>query len=135
MFFNDCTKDGNTTCVTVLHNGELYKGYSHCHPDDRFNGVRGGRIAEARATINALKAERRAKIAECEACRAFVNSVTSHKDFDTTSPEAKFMYHQLNMRYKAVNKITDEINSLLLSIEVMKKGIDKVNKFIENKEK
>ena len=98
--------------------GKLFKGEARVHPEDmdKVSEIVGGRYAETRATIAALKYERKIVKEKCEECRKFVRACEQYKKFDKGSPTARVIYRQLNRRIKRVNDITDEINSLYKSM-------------------
>ena len=103
--------------VEIEHMGKPFTDYAYCHPDDEWSEFTGCRIAETRATIQALKYERTIKIKKCEECRKFVKAVEQYKNFDKTSSTAKAMYRQLNRRIKEVNDLTDLINNIELNLK------------------
>ena len=108
-----------TTRVVVEHLGKEFEGFAYLHPDDmdRASEYVGGDIAETRATIKALKYERKLLKEKCEECRKFVKACNGYKNFDKDSPTAKVVFRQLNRRIKEVNDLTDEINELYKSID------------------
>ena len=125
----------NTTSVCVEHMGKVFEGVAKVHPDDvdLISDFTGGRYAETRATVKALKYERKIAREKCEECRKLVNACRQYKDFDPTSPTAKAMFRQLNMRIKKVDALTEEISMLLLSIETDKLYREKTLKAIRDR--
>ena len=111
--------DGGVTTVVMEHMGKEFSGKAKTHPDDMENmsEIMGGKIAEARATIKALKYERQIEKEKCEECRKFLKACQGYKNFDKESPTARAMFRQLNQRIKAVNRITDQINTIYKGIE------------------
>lgn len=137
MYFLDSYRYGENseTCeVVIQHRGKRYTGCSRRHPDDQDRPLLAGRLAEMRAEIAALKEERNAKKAECEAVRKYLTACQQTKEFDKNSDMAKIMFHQFNLRVKEVNALTDAINQRLLAIRAAIKAIDKVEKFIDKKD-
>lgn len=116
MKFKFCHVNPKTlnTTVCINHLGKNFYGEARLHPDDRenYSEITGGRYAEMKAEIKALKFERRLKKEKCEECRKFVRACEQYKIFDKSSPTAKAMYTQLGKRIKEVNTITDRINSI-----------------------
>lgn len=108
----------NKSWVIIQHMGRLFRGEARLHPDDidKKSEIVGGRYAEARATIAALKYERKLAKEKCEECRKFVRVCEQYKNFDKESPTAKAIYRQLNRRIKKVNDLANQINSLYISI-------------------
>ena len=86
-----------------------------------------------KATIKALKYERKLEKEKAEACRIFVKDCANYKDFDKESRMAKIMYKQLNVRIKKVNKLTDQINQLYKDLQQVIWGRDITLKAIERK--
>jgi hypothetical protein len=111
-------KDTKRSWVVMQHMGKLFKGEARVHPEDmdKVSEIVGGRYAETRATIAALKYERKIVKEKCEECRKFVRACEQYKKFDKDSPTARVIYRQLNRRIKRVNDIADEINSLYKSM-------------------
>ena len=103
------------SCVTMQHLGKKFTDFATVHPDDKENAssYAGCEYAEIRATIRALKYER--KIAKQKADEAidFMKSCTGYAKFDKNSDTAKVMYRQMNQRIKRVNDLTDMINELM----------------------
>lgn len=115
---NSYYEEGISTCV-VEHKKKYYRGISRVHPED-IGGASmlfGGRLAEKRAQIEALKNDLKIERALCDECRNFVKACTGHKNFDKESPTAKAVFRQLNIRIKKVNEIVDQINQIQQSIE------------------
>lgn len=128
-------KNSEETRVIIEHKGRYFFGYTKLHPEDRSNPseIFGGFIAELRATIKALKYERKLEKEKCEACRIFIKDCANYKNFDKNSEMAKIMYKQLNVRIKKVNKITNRINALYKDIQKMIWNRDVTLKAIERK--
>ena len=114
MKFLDCVELSDVTSVYIEHMGRTFEGISRLHPDDvdKKSSLIGGKYAEIRATIAALRYERKIAKEECEAIRKFVKMCEQYKGFDKESSTAKSVYRQLNKRIKKVNDLTDEINEL-----------------------
>lgn len=121
MKFIKCEYQGNVTIVTIEHLGLTFKGKARCIDEDmlHFSKIRGGEIAEERATIKALKYEREIEKRKCEEIRKFVKACRCYKNWENDSKTAKVIYRQLNRRIAKVNKITDEINYRLETISRM----------------
>lgn len=112
---SDCGK----SFVEIQHLGVKFFGTAFLHPEDkeRESKYAGCTLAELRATVAALKYERKlAKIKSDEALD-FVKSCEGYAKFDPESDTAKVMYRQLNRRIKRVNDLTDKINKLLEEIK------------------
>ena len=121
MKFIKCEYKDNVTIVTMEHLGLTFKGKARCIDEDmlHFSKIRGGEIAEERATIKALKYEREMEKRKCEEIRKFVKACRCYKNWENDSKTAKVIYRQLNRRIAKVNKITDEINYRLETISRM----------------
>lgn len=115
MKFIKCEYQDNVTIVTMEHLGLTFKGKARCIDEDmlHFSKIRGGQIAEEKATIKALKYEREIEKRKCEEIRKFVKACRCYKNWENDSKTAKVIYRQLNRRIAKVDKITDEINSRL----------------------
>lgn len=120
MKFVESGFDKNTkrSWVIMNHMKQLFRGEAKVHPDDedKISEIVGGRYAETRATIKALKYERNIEKEKCEECRKFVKACEQYKTFDKKSPTARAIYRQLNRRIRKVNQLTDEINQLYFSM-------------------
>ena len=136
MIFKDSytVPEQGVSVVTVEHRGKQYIGQAHLHPDDKDNWSEftGCRYAEMRAQIAALKQEHKEKKQACEECRKFIKSVSCYKNFDKSSPIAKDMYKQLNVRIKEVNKLADIINNLEMQLRASIRLQDKINSKAKN---
>lgn len=121
MKFIKCEYQDNVTIVTMKHLGLTFEGKARCIDEDmlHFSKIRGGEIAEERATIKALKYEREIEKRKCEEIRKFVKACRCYKNWENDSKTAKVIYRQLNRRIAKVNKITDEINYRLETIRRM----------------
>ena len=127
-----------TTTVYLEHLNKLFTGIARLHPEDadRASEIVGGRIAETRATIEALKYEHKLAKEESEIIRKFVKKCEEYKNFDKTSPTAKAMYRQLSLKIKKVNKLADTINDLMIHLqrEIVRRDV-LLNKRKETKDK
>lgn len=104
--------------VIVQHLGKKFKGYAQVHPEEKKPSKYAGcRYAEARATIDALKYERKLLKNKSDMALDFVKSLECYSDFDKDSATAKCIYRQLNKRIDKVNQKTDEINAALEDLE------------------
>lgn len=121
MHFVKCLnyEDGAKTVVFMEHLGRTFKGVSVCCEEDlkHYSKIRGGRIAEEKATIKALKYERKIEKEKCEEIRKFIKACQGYKNWENDSFTAKVIYRQLNRRIAKVDKITDEINSRLETLQ------------------
>lgn len=110
---------GGRSVVIIQHLGELFRGEARVHPDDKEKASEyaGCGYAEIRATIKALKYERKLAKDEAEICRKFIKSCECYKNWDPESPTARAAYRQLNRRIKKVNQLTDKINSAMQGLE------------------
>lgn len=123
--------------VVMEHLGKNFIGSAHLHPDDasRASEYAGCAYAETRATIDALKYERKLLKEDAEACRKFIKACECYKGWDPESPTARAAYRQLNRRIKKVNDITEEINDLMFNLErhIWKRDIT-INALDKNKQ-
>lgn len=105
--------------VWMQHLGKKFDGYAKLHPDDLTNEstYAGCALAELRATVKALKYERKIAKNKSDEALDFVKSCEGYAKFDPESDTAKVMYRQLNRRIKRVNDLTDQINELLEQIQ------------------
>ncbi len=133
-FVNSKTIKEKWSWVVVKMGKKQYFGSAKCHEDDAWSEFTGCRYAEQRAEINALKAYRKQKKAECENIRKFIHSLECYKDFDKESPTAKTVYRQLNKRIKEVNDITDEINQREFNLRIAIRQQDRVSNKFKSKE-
>ena len=125
--------------VIMQHLGKKFVGIAKTHPEDMemASELTGGTLAEIRATIKALKYERKLAKEKSDAALDFVKSVTCYSKFNSEDASAKSMYRQLNQRIKKVNDLADEINELYDTLDTLlalrKKYINKL-KAQESKE-
>ena len=112
-------KNSHLSTVVMQHLGEKFTGTAHAAEKDqeKASEYAGCYYAELKATIKALKYER--KIAKEKADQAidFVKSVECYTKFNKEDASAKAMYRQLNQRIKRVNDLADEINKLYKSLD------------------
>lgn len=100
--------------VKLNHLGKEFTGVAITHPEEENpSEYFGGRLAETRAEVEALKYERRLLKEKTDAMIDFVKSCENYAKFDKDSVTAKMMYRQLNKRVGKVNKLADEINTRL----------------------
>ena len=120
--------------VEMKHLGYAFIGTAKVHPDEvapsKYTGCR---YAEMRATIKALKYERELLKNKSDMAIDFMKSCESYAKFDPNSQTAKLMYRQINRRIKAVNEITDEINSLMWELEGDIKSRDRLLNVMQHK--
>jgi len=115
---SDFYEDTGLSRVEIQHLGERFVGYAQVHPEEKKPSKYAGcRYAEARATIDALKYERKLLKNKSDMALDFVKSLECYKDFDPDSSTAKCIYRQLNKRIDKVNQKTDEINAALNDLE------------------
>ena len=107
--------------VVVQHLGKKFIGTAKLHPDDKdkVSNYTGCQIAEMRATIKALKYERKIAKNKSDMALDFIKSVENYTKFNKEDESAKSMYRQLNRRIKEVNDITDQINELYYEIDML----------------
>lgn len=112
-------KENGVSVVVVEHLGLDFIGKAKLNPEDKEieSSFAGCRIAEMRATINALKFERKLAKRKADEAIDFIKACENYKNFNKLSPTARVMYRQANRRIKKVNDLTDEINLLLEGIE------------------
>lgn len=105
--------------VVVQHLGKKFVGVANVHPEDKdiASSFAGCEYAEIRATIKALKYERKILKDKTDAAIDFVHACECYNNFVKDSKTAKTLYRQLNRRIDRVNKITDEINNLYRQLE------------------
>ena len=137
MKFISSSYDANTgeSKVIMQHLGIKFEGSAKIHPEDIENKSEyaGGSYAETRATIKALKYERKIAKTEADNMIAFVKSCECYSKFDKNSDTAKVMYRQLNRRIKKVNDLADQINNLYMSLEKAIIGRSAVIKALQKK--
>lgn len=108
------------SCVIMQHLGKKFYGFANLHPDDKENASEyaGCGLAELRATVKALKYERKLAKNKSDEALDFVKACEGYAKFDPESETAKAIYRQLERRIKRVNDLTDQINDLLEQIKV-----------------
>lgn len=112
-------KEEGTSEVTMEHMGQYFVGKARLHPDDKdkISEYAGCSYAEARATIAALKYERKMAKEKSENIRKFIKACECYKDWDKGSPAAKIAYRQLNIYIKRVNHLTEVINDMMFTLD------------------
>ena len=111
-------ENGHTT-VIMQHLGVKFVGEAQLNPegDDPGNKIAGGKIAEARAMIKALKYERKIAKAKADEAIDFVKAIECYAKFNKEDESAKTVYRQLNQRIKKVNDLADKINEQYENID------------------
>lgn len=106
--------DSGLSTVVIQHLGVKFTGFAKRHPDDEAvsSELVGGTYAEMKATIKALKYERKLAKQKADEALDFVKSVEQYSKFNKDDAAAKSMYRQLNQRIKKVNDLADEINDI-----------------------
>ena len=130
-------KDGGYTRKNIVfleHMGEEFIGEARLHPDDKdyYSAIVGGTIAEARATIKALKYELKVKKDLYKTQKNFVKACEQYKNFDKTSSTARAIYRQLNRLRKQIREIQTDIQEIT---DIIAAGIKKREKFIQRTKK
>lgn len=114
MEFISGTFDKKTGISTVVmeHLGVRFEGIARLHPDDIDNASEfaGCSFAETRATIKALKYERKMVKEKAEQARKFIKQCECYKNWDPESSTARAAYRQMNRYVKKVKQLTDIIN-------------------------
>lgn len=112
-------KEKGTSEVTMEHLGQYFVGKARLHPDDKdkISEYAGCSYAEARATIAALKYERKLAKEKSENIRKFIKACECCKAWDSESPVAKVAYRQLNKYIQKVNHLTETINDMMFALE------------------
>lgn len=133
-------KENHISTVVMQHLGKKFTGTAKLSAEDptpasEFTGCD---YAEIKATLKALKYERKLAKQKADEALDFVKSCTCYKDFDQKDPNVKLMYRQLNKRVQRVNDITDEINYMLRDFErrkIQRKVLyEKINVINKSKE-
>ena len=129
MEFKQEETDERTTIVTVRHLGQDFVGVSRLHPDDKkyYSAIVGGTIAEARATVKALKYELAIMKEKYKIQANFVKACEQYKNFDSSSATARVMYRQLNRLRKDINETKADIDEIN---EIIKNDINRRTKFL-----
>ena len=126
-------KDLGKSIAIVEHNKQFFTGVAKAHPDDKEHAseYRGCSLAETRAMIAALRDERKKLVKETETCRKFIKACSCHKNWNKEESSAKIAYHQLNVRIKAINKLSDRINALYAGLLRSIKEQEKVHNILK----
>ena len=121
--------------VTMQHMGKKFVGTAKLHPDEKDKGSEyaGCYYAEMRATILALKYERKIAKIEADTCLNFVKSLECYSKFNKEDESAKSVYRLLNRKIKRVNDITDHINYNMRQIQTAIINRSIVTKALDNK--
>ena len=104
---------GNKTkghCKTTVQDsyGRQYTGHAWLANGDTWSEIFGCRIAELRATVQAINYKIYKKKADYKTIENFVKAVGGYKKFDKESPSAKCMYRQLNRRKAEIKRLEQE---------------------------
>lgn len=120
MKFITSTYDKKTGYSTVIleHLGQTFQGNARLHPDDKEKASEfaGCSYAEIRATIKALKYERKIQKEKAEEVRKFIKQCEAYNNWDKESPTARVVYRQMNRYIKRVNELADQINDLAFGL-------------------
>lgn len=127
-------KENGVSTVVMQHFGKKFIGTAKVHPEeaDYASELTGCEYAEIRATIAALKYERKLAKIKSDNAIDFVKSCCCYTDFDPDDNSAKILKRQLTKRVQRVNDLTDEINELM---ELLQKKIEMRKKFLEKRNK
>ena len=98
-------EDDGFSEVVVRNGKRYYHGYAQLHPDDDWSSIFGCRIAELRATLNALNDVIREKRKEYRCIQNFIKACECYKNFDVESNSARCVYRQLNRRKTEIDKL------------------------------
>jgi hypothetical protein len=112
---------------TIKYRGETFIGAATCHKEDMdFMSERTGLfIAETRATIKLLKYIKKYELKpELKSLKYVYNVMTSNKNFNSKSTEARIMRKHIHMK-------EDEIEALN---SYLKNGIEYLQEYIEGKD-
>jgi len=113
MRFIDGYYDTETgiSLVILEHLGRKFAGNAYLHPDDKAiaSEIAGCEYAEIRATIDALRYERKLKKHDYKVIENFIKACNCYNNFNKDSLSARVMYRQLNRKRKEINDITKEI--------------------------
>ena len=129
--------DSGYSIVIMQHLGKKFIGIAKINPEDPNpkSEYFGGMCAEIKATIKALKYERKLLKNKSDMALDFVKSLECYKDFSKDDPAAKLVYKQLQKRIDKVNDITDEINSLYKELDLLVHRRNIVLKAMDRKKK
>lgn len=138
MILTDASYDKETgvSKCTILHNGVKYYGEARLHPDDKDNwsSFLGCRIAEARATLKALKAEKKEKQQELHYYENFEKTLLSYKEVNTESKEYKTIRKIIWKKMKELQHLNalivhyqGEIKTLPIKREIVVRAIARRN--------
>lgn len=138
MILTDASYDKETgvSKCTILHNGVKYYGEARLHPDDKDNwsSFLGCRIAEARATLKALKAEKKEKQQELHYYENLVKTLLNYKNIDTESREYRIIRNivwRKNRELQSLNALIDyyqgEIKTLPIKRDIVIRAIARRN--------
>ena len=103
--------DTGISIVMLEHLGKKFAGQAYLHPDDEATAseIVGCEYAEIRATMNALKYERKLKKHDYKVIENFIKACNCYNNFNKESLSARVMYRQLNRKKKEINDITKDI--------------------------
>ena len=100
--------------VVIEHMNHEFIGTAKLHPEDINFGssYTGCTLAELRATIKALKYERKQVHRQTKEWTRFLNACTGCKKFNRYSNTAKVVFRQYNRQVKYMNDLAEEIKKL-----------------------
>ena len=138
MILTDASYDKETgvSKCTILHNGVKYYGEARLHPDDKDNwsSFLGCRIAEARATLKALKTEKKEKQQELHYYENFVKTLLSYNGVNLESKEYKIIKRIIWKKNKELQSLNglikyyeEEIKLLPVKREIVIRAIARRN--------
>lgn len=137
MKFISSSYDPNTgeSVVIMQHLGIKFKGKAHLNPEETNppSEYAGCAYAEIKATIKALKYERKLAKNKADMALDFVKSCECYAKFNKNDETAKSIYRQLNKRIEKVNNLTDNINNLYKKLNILINRREIILKAIDNK--
>jgi len=129
-------EESGTSIVQMEHLDKEFLGMAQCHPEEEYPSKYAGcQYAEIRATIKALKYERKLLKEKVDFLKQFVRRCEDRKDFCEDEYTPRAVYKELNYQIDRVNELTDKINELLDDLDKLPKRRDIVNKAMDRRHK
>lgn len=117
LIFSDFNKETGRSQATIASPIGSFTGYAKCHPEDEKSSFFGCQLAELRAELKAMKANKRLKVAQLDCLNSLYSSIKLSKDFKEQSLEARRIRKEIFIKRAEIADIDESIHSLTLYIK------------------
>ena len=121
-----------TICEVIDNMGRVFKGESHCHPDDKdFESlITGGTIAESRARIAAARTYRDDLKIKLSVLRQLYYCMKQSSHFNENSYETKMLLRQIRLLKDDLEIAKHQLAVLKLELYEYIRDKDEIHKYL-----